>query len=52
MQVTESDNVKVNQKIKDYQSSLDKKQIEIDELEKQLKSSATEYFKMEQKVCS
>ena len=48
----ESDNVKVNEKIKNYQSSLDNKQIKIDELENQLKSLATEYFKMEQKVCS
>ena len=48
----ESDNVKINEKIKNYQSILDKKQIEIDELEKQLKSLAAEYSKMEQKVCS
>ena len=47
----ESDSVKLSEKIKDYQSLLEKKQVKIDELEKQLKSLATEYFKMEQKVC-
>ena len=47
----ESDSVKLSEKIKDYQSILDKKQLKIDELDKQLKSLATEYFQMEQKVC-
>ena len=45
----ESDSVKLREKIKDYQSILDKKQFEIHILEKQLKSLATDYFKMEQK---
>ena len=40
----ESDNVKLNEKIKEYQSILDKKQIKIDELEK--------HSKIQQKVCS
>ena len=48
----ESDNVKLNEKIKEYQNVLDEKQIKIDELEKQLKSLATEYSKIQQKVCS
>ena len=48
----ESDSVKLSENIKDYQSISDKKQLEIDELEKQLKSLTTEHFKMEQKVCT
>ena len=47
----ENDSVKLSEKIKDYQSILDKKQLKIDELEKQLKPIATEYFEMEQEVC-
>ena len=48
----ESDSVKLSEKMKDYHSIIDKKQLEIDELQKQLKSLTTEYFKMEQKVCT
>ena len=48
----ESDNVKLNEKIKEYQSILDEKQIKIDELEKQLKSLATKDSKIQQKVCN
>ena len=47
-----SDNIKLNEKIKEYQSILDEKQIKIDELEKQLKSLATEDSRIQQKVCS
>ena len=38
----ETDSVKLSEKIKDYQSILDEKQLKIDELEKQLKSLATD----------
>ena len=43
---------KLNEKIKDYQSRLEKKQIKIDELEKLLNSVITKDLDMEQKVCS
>ena len=43
---------KLNEKIKDFQSRLEKKQIKIDELEKLLNSVITKDLDMEQKVCT
>ena len=43
---------KLNEKIKDYQSRLEKKQIKMDELEKLLNSVITKDLDMKQKVCT